>query len=177
MRMQNQSNPVWSQFTLERCKQEIFEIAALWKKYLASVDETGLADTTSYKNTKGESFTTKKQEILLYVIMHSAYHRGRIASDMRGAGFTPAYTDFIHAVRQGLMGSKAGGNRQQHKQVPCSQTPIRSRDHACFPIVWLYPFDSTSPASATEAAPVRKVLRLDIESCIPLLLPSLKYRC
>jgi uncharacterized damage-inducible protein DinB len=39
----------------------------------------------------------------MQVIMHSAYHRGQIASDMRAAGFTPAYTDFIHAIRQGFV--------------------------------------------------------------------------
>jgi uncharacterized damage-inducible protein DinB len=33
--------------------------------------------------------------------MHSAYHRGQIASHMREQRYTPAYTDFIHAVRQG----------------------------------------------------------------------------
>jgi uncharacterized damage-inducible protein DinB len=36
--------------------------------------------------------------------MHSAYHRGQIAADMRAAGFEPVYTDFIHAVRQGYIG-------------------------------------------------------------------------
>jgi uncharacterized damage-inducible protein DinB len=35
--------------------------------------------------------------------MHSAYHRGQIAADMRAAGFAPPYTDFIHAVRQGFV--------------------------------------------------------------------------
>jgi uncharacterized damage-inducible protein DinB len=35
----------------------------------------------------------------MHVIMHSAYHRGQIAADTRAAGFTPAYTDFIHAIR------------------------------------------------------------------------------
>jgi uncharacterized damage-inducible protein DinB len=38
------------------------------------------------------------------VLLHSAYHRGQIASFMRASGDTPAYTDFILAVRQGLIG-------------------------------------------------------------------------
>jgi len=40
---------------------------------------------------------------LTHVIMHSAYHRGQIALEMRAAGMEPAHTDFIHAVRQGLV--------------------------------------------------------------------------
>jgi uncharacterized damage-inducible protein DinB len=35
------------------------------------------------------------------VVIHSAYHRGQIAADVRAAGHEPAYTDFIHATRTG----------------------------------------------------------------------------
>jgi len=35
--------------------------------------------------------------------MHSAYHRGQIATAMRAAGYAPAYTDFIHCIRQGFV--------------------------------------------------------------------------
>ena len=41
--------------------------------------------------------------MLTHVVMHSAYHRGQIASHMRESGLTPAYTDFIHGIRQGLV--------------------------------------------------------------------------
>jgi uncharacterized damage-inducible protein DinB len=99
---QTQTLPVWPLFTLEQCKLEVEQLPGLWKNYLTSLGEAGLSNSLSYKNTKGESFTSLKQDILLHVVMHSAYHRGQIAADMRAAGFTPAYTDFIHAVRQGL---------------------------------------------------------------------------
>jgi uncharacterized damage-inducible protein DinB len=39
----------------------------------------------------------------MHVIMHSAYHRGQIAAEVRAAGLTPAYTDFIQSVRQGSL--------------------------------------------------------------------------
>ena len=42
-------------------------------------------------------------DILSHVVLHASYHRGQIASAMREAGGTPAYTDFIHAVRSGLI--------------------------------------------------------------------------
>lgn len=100
---EKQTHPVWPLFTLNDCKLEIDQLPGLWKSYLASLGEAGLSDTRTYKNTKGDTFTSKKQDILLHVVMHSAYHRGQIAMDMRAAGFTPAYTDFIHAVRQGFV--------------------------------------------------------------------------
>ncbi|HEV8046627.1 MAG TPA: DinB family protein [Terriglobales bacterium] len=101
--MQKQTSPVWPTFTLDRCQSEIGELAGLWMNYLSSLGEAGLTDPIDYKNTKGEKFTSQKQDVLLHVVMHSAYHRGQIAADMRAAGFSPAYTDFIHAVRQGFL--------------------------------------------------------------------------
>jgi uncharacterized damage-inducible protein DinB len=100
---EKQTHPVWPLFTLKDCKSEIDQLPGLWKSYLTSLGEAGLSDSRTYKNTKGETFTSRKQDILLHVVMHSAYHRGQIAADMRAAGFTPAYTDFIHAVRQGFV--------------------------------------------------------------------------
>jgi uncharacterized damage-inducible protein DinB len=100
---QEQTLPVWPILTLEECNSEIGELPRLWKTYLTSLGESGLSDSRTYKNTKGETFTSKKQDILLHVVMHSAYHRGQIAADMRASGFTPPYTDFIHAVRQGFV--------------------------------------------------------------------------
>jgi uncharacterized damage-inducible protein DinB len=57
----------------------------------------------SYTNSKGELWTSTVEDILTHLVIHSAYHRGQIASDLRSAGREPAYTDYIHAVRQGLI--------------------------------------------------------------------------
>ena len=103
LEVQKQTLPVWPTFTLDQCKSDIAQLARLWKSYLTALSEPGLLDSINYKNSKGESFTSQKQDVLLHVVMHSAYHRGQIAADMRAAGFAPAYTDFIHAVRQGFL--------------------------------------------------------------------------
>lgn len=100
---QKQSLPVWPAFTLAQCKLQANELPGLWSDYLSRLTEAGLGETVAYKNSKGENWTSPRQDILLHVTMHSAYHRGQIAADMRAAGFTPAYTDFIHAARQGLI--------------------------------------------------------------------------
>jgi uncharacterized damage-inducible protein DinB len=98
-----QTLPVWPAFSIEQCKLEVEKLPGLWTSYLTSIGEAGLSHSITYKNTKGESFSSAKQDILMHVIMHSTYHRGQIAADMRAAGFTPPYTDFIHAVRQGFV--------------------------------------------------------------------------
>jgi len=103
LQQQKQTHPVWPDFTLKECETEAADLPGLWKSYLDAAREAGLSRLVNYKNSKGEAWTNRKDDILLHVIMHSAYHRGQIATDMRAAGFTPAYTDFIHGVRQGLV--------------------------------------------------------------------------
>jgi len=103
LEQKKQSVPVWPEFTLEQCEAQAAELPLLWKTYLEGRSEADLALTVSYKNSKGESWNSRKDDILLHVVTHSAYHRGQIAADMRAAGFTPAYTDFIHGIRQGLV--------------------------------------------------------------------------
>lgn len=103
LKQQPQSLPVWPTFNLEQCEAQTAEVGRLWREYLELVTAGDVAQSVSYKNSKGEAFTSTLLDILTHVIMHSAYHRGQIASHMRTNGQTPAYTDFIHAVRQGLV--------------------------------------------------------------------------
>ena len=94
--------PVWPELTLDQCEEQVAELAGSWEKYLAA--EPDLLETkVPYTNSKGEFYESLVRDILTHVFMHSAYHRGQIASDMREAGNVPAYTDFIHGVRQGLV--------------------------------------------------------------------------
>jgi uncharacterized damage-inducible protein DinB len=94
--------PVWPEFSLEECVAHIPAISAGWQKYFEILPDV-LEKSVAYKNSKGESWTNKVGDILTHVFMHSAYHRGQIAANMREQGYTPAYTDFIHVVRQGLV--------------------------------------------------------------------------
>jgi len=101
-RLRQEPSPltVWSQLTVADSEHHILALKSLWESYLNSLGRDDLAASVSYKNTQGEAFTSGVSDILMHVVMHSAYHRGQIAADMRANGHTPAYTDFIHAVRQ-----------------------------------------------------------------------------
>jgi len=98
-----QSYAVWPDFTLPRCKQEIDDLAQLWSAYIAELTSQRLVHTVAYENSKGENWSNSILDVLMHVVTHSAYHRGQIATALRSAGHTPAYTDLIHAVRQKLV--------------------------------------------------------------------------
>jgi uncharacterized damage-inducible protein DinB len=104
-RLKSEQSPlaVWPLLNLDECEQQIRALPQMWSQYLNGIEADGLNRNLMYRNSKGEPWTNSVGDILMHVIMHSAYHRGQIASDIRAAGGTPAYTDFIHAVRQSLV--------------------------------------------------------------------------
>jgi uncharacterized damage-inducible protein DinB len=103
IKSQPQSLPVWPDFTFDQCEEQIVDVARAYRDSLGQLSTAGLAGTVVYKNSKGEPWTSTVEDILTHVLLHSAYHRGQIASQVRAGGEQPAYTDFIHAVRQGLI--------------------------------------------------------------------------
>jgi len=100
---QPQSVAVWPEFDLDQCAAQIAALAKLWRDYLGQLSSAGLSEKISYQNSRGEPWSSTVEDVLTHVTLHSAYHRGQIASLMRANGQVPASTDFIHAVRQGLI--------------------------------------------------------------------------
>jgi len=103
LKQQPQTTPVWPEGDLEQCEAQAAEVTRLWREHLDLITAGDVHQTVSYKNSKGEAYTSTIEDILSHVVLHSAYHRGQIASHMRASGQTPAATDFIHGVRQGLV--------------------------------------------------------------------------
>ena len=103
LRQQKQTMPVWPTSTIEECGMLADEMGLAWRDFLTKLGPGELDRKIEYRNTKGEVWSNRVEDVLLHVIMHSAYHRGQIALEVRTSGGTPAYTDFIHAVRLGLL--------------------------------------------------------------------------
>jgi uncharacterized damage-inducible protein DinB len=98
-----QTTPVWPDLTLEQSAALVDEMAGCWREYLAELSPEGLQAVTAYTNSKGEPWRNTVQDVLTHVVMHSGYHRGQIAAQVRSEGGEPAYTDFIEAVRRGYV--------------------------------------------------------------------------
>jgi uncharacterized damage-inducible protein DinB len=87
------------------------EMSSAWRSYLmqfttqlgTQLPSGSLNDQVEYRNSKGQAWSSRVEDVLTHVLFHSAYHRGQIALQMRASGMEPAYTDFIHAVRQGFV--------------------------------------------------------------------------
>jgi uncharacterized damage-inducible protein DinB len=103
LRSKKQSMPVWPSSTVQECAALSDEMASEWRNYLTALAPGAFNSMIEYRNSKGEPWSSRVEDVLTHVLMHSAYHRGQIALEMRAAGMQPAHTDFIHAVRQGFV--------------------------------------------------------------------------
>lgn len=97
------SLPVWPDLDLDECAAGVARLAERWARYLQGLTTADLEEGVGYRNSRGEHWTSTVGDILTHVTVHGAYHRAQIAAAVRESGREPAYTDFIHAARQGLV--------------------------------------------------------------------------
>lgn len=90
---------VWPTLSLGECRERCGENDAIIGAYLAGASEEELARDVSYRNSRGEAFTTAVADILAHVTHHSAYHRAQINRRLRECGAKPAVVDFISFAR------------------------------------------------------------------------------
>ena len=99
-RIQHLESPVqvFEDHTLAECRR-VHE--STFERFIGLADSSSeeLEAEITYKNTKGELFTTSLEDILLQVFNHGTYHRAQIARDLRQNGLEPINTDYITYVR------------------------------------------------------------------------------
>lgn len=98
-----QSHPVWPEWSLADCQTHQIALSAAWANHLAKLDAASLLLEVRYLDSRNRSHTNTVGDVLDHVLLHGSYHRGQIASALRHAGIEPPMTDFIHAIRSGLV--------------------------------------------------------------------------
>ena len=103
LRQEPPAMAVWPDLDFQGCAAGIELLADKWPRYLDTLSPGDFEESIGYRNSLGEYWTNTVGDILSHVAMHGAYHRAQIAAAVRESGREPAYTDFIHAVRQGFV--------------------------------------------------------------------------
>ncbi len=91
---------VWPDLALEPCAAEIDALRGEWQRFLSTAS---LGSTIEYRNSKGENWSSRVEDVLMHVILHGSYHRGQMATAVRASGNEPAYTDYIQCTRIGAI--------------------------------------------------------------------------
>ncbi len=69
--------------------------------YVKGKDEAYFAAATSYKDSKGNDYTTVNSGIVMHCMNHSTFHRGQIVTMLRETGITQLVsTDLITYLRE-----------------------------------------------------------------------------
>jgi uncharacterized damage-inducible protein DinB len=93
----------WPDATLDALALRIEAMHDRWTEFLSDPNAQALTRSIDYVNSRGERYTSRVADVLLHVVLHSSYHRGQVATDLRREGATPALTDYVHATRRGLV--------------------------------------------------------------------------
>jgi uncharacterized damage-inducible protein DinB len=99
---QDDPNPpaAWPSLTLQQCRAAVEDLHERWAAFLATLGQEQLSSSVCYRNLKGLEFKTPLEDVLQHVVLHSAYHRGQVATAVRRAGGKPAPTDYVVYIRQ-----------------------------------------------------------------------------
>lgn len=57
----------------------------------------------TYRNSKGDEYTSRLEDIFFHMLNHSTYHRAQIATLFKANGLVPPVTDYIVFKRDGLI--------------------------------------------------------------------------
>jgi uncharacterized damage-inducible protein DinB len=90
----------WPDLTLEECSSAIEDMRRQWKDLLANLTPEKFAGDLVYLSLKGVEYRTPIQDVLMHLMLHSAYHRGQVAAAVREAGGKPVSTDYAVYLRK-----------------------------------------------------------------------------
>ena len=101
-RFENPAPPTaqpWPDLTLEECSSAIEDLRQRWHDILEGLTPEKFASDLTYLSLKGTENRTPVQDVLMHLVLHSAYHRGQVAAAVREAGGKPSPTDYTVYLR------------------------------------------------------------------------------
>lgn len=87
--------PVWPAYSAVELEQVGAVIDERMRRLFATLTPASLAQAIAYTNLQGLPFRTELGEILLHLLLHGHYHRGKANVALREAGVAPIGVDYI----------------------------------------------------------------------------------
>ena len=81
--------PVWPDLNWEQSEKNLEDNAIEYDNFLSSITEAELTGNITYQNSRGTTFRQPVLDILMHVLMHGAYHRGKLRRTCAGLGIPP----------------------------------------------------------------------------------------
>lgn len=91
---------LWGVYKAEEFEREAHQASFLWLSFLESLEESRIGQQITYRNTKGDTFTTSLEDIMAHVVNHGTHHRAQISKLLRQHHVAPPNIDYIQFVRE-----------------------------------------------------------------------------
>ena len=85
--------PVWEKYKLRELYSMNEDSTLNWLKILDENEE--LSNQCTYKNSKGDTYTSSLIDIMTHVINHGTHHRAQISTLLKQEGIQPPALDYI----------------------------------------------------------------------------------
>jgi uncharacterized damage-inducible protein DinB len=109
---------VWPSLSLGDVAQARVKIRQGYAALLERTDDEGLTRSVAYRTSDGRAFTSTVGDILMQVVLHGQYHRGKVNLLLRGAGAAPAPVDFIAFARGAPAATRASADEARATPQP-----------------------------------------------------------
>lgn len=98
--LQAPTQRLWQIYQNDTLQQMLEDNSRNWQDHLETCSQKDLSRTIEYKNTKGESFTTRLEDIVTHLVNHGSHHRAQVASLLQQEKIQPPISDYIVYVRE-----------------------------------------------------------------------------
>jgi uncharacterized damage-inducible protein DinB len=71
-----------------------------WREWASGLTDENASQVASYRDGKGNPWTTPCWKIVLHAVNHSTHHRGQVSGFLRAMGYTPPQLDLIAYYRE-----------------------------------------------------------------------------
>ena len=115
--------PVWPTLTAGELAETGAALDAQWRRLMSSLTPSMLERDIAYANSAGRAFSTPLGDILLQVLTHGPYHRGKANAALRAIGAEPVSVDYIAWQREAGPG-RADGATPRYLRVSIARWNI-----------------------------------------------------
>ena len=84
---------------LPRLREAWLQVGMDWMSWAAPLTDADFLHAISYRDLKGNPWTTPLWQVVLHVVNHATHHRGQAAGFLRTLGHTPPPLDLIAYYR------------------------------------------------------------------------------
>jgi uncharacterized damage-inducible protein DinB len=93
--------PVWPTLTLDELASAGAELDRQLRHLVASLTPEAMDRHVTYATTTGRTFSTPLADVLLQLLTHGQYHRGKANALLKALGEEPVAVDYIAWQREG----------------------------------------------------------------------------